>query len=282
MSQSSYDAVRSAVYQLTTAMQELILSMQRDAQRHQDMREMEKSHTEYELLRLPTRVLDSPLDPILQALQDRIKQHEPYEHFMVNSDLPTDRKARHQCLTKIKHIGMGTAAPVMMYSCTHRGSLENLHFMWSLPEYDLGDSGVVKQTEVLQSIKLQLPKFHSRLVKAAFKEHADKLHIKPMYARILFKLATEDASAPANAATGQVDERLLQFIDTEDPNIVLDLRSLRENPSAFDGFFDMAASVIEETAGTAVDDRRHSTVVHMAAAMSGGDLYRYVLALCNM
>ena len=54
----------------------------------------------------------------------------------------------------------------------------------------------------------------------------------------------------------------------------MDLRSLHQNPSKYEQFFNLAAATIEEKIGTAVDDRHHDTIVHMAAALSGAELYR--------
>ena len=48
----------------------------------------------------------------------------------------------------------------------------------------------------------------------------------------------------------------------------------------FDTFWDEAKKFIEEDVGVAVDDRRHSTVLHVAKAVSVRDLREQVVSRC--
>lgn len=51
-----------------------------------------------------------------------------------------------------------------------------------------------------------------------------------------------------------------------------DLRNRYRQKTKFDECWSRAKDFIEEDVGSAVDDRRHSTVVHMAKAISVRDL----------
>ena len=76
-----------------------------------------------------------------------------------------------------------------------------------------------------------------------------------------------------------MDKRVLEYVNTEDPDIVLDLRKLNSRPAVYDPFFEKAAAFIASQIETAVDDRRHGTVTHLAMAMSAEDLHWYVIFL---
>ena len=75
-----------------------------------------------------------------------------------------------------------------------------------------------------------------------------------------------------------------QPIEMEDPHIVMDLRHLNSGTKAqYDGFWDECSKSLEESVGTAVDDRRHTTVttiIHIASAISIRDFRDQVAARC--
>ena len=83
---------------------------------------------------------------------------------------------------------------------------------------------------------------------------------------------TGDCTAGSNLTESEIDQRVSLVLDmeTDEPNTVFDLRSLNSSTSRakFDVFWDQCSSYLNETVGTAVDDRQHSEVVHLAHAMS--------------
>ena len=67
-----------------------------------------------------------------------------------------------------------------------------------------------------------------------------------------------------------IDNRVIQAIlDLDDPQIVLDLQELNGNPNStrFDVFWDELAQYLEDTT-MAVDERCHTSVMHMPIAIS--------------
>ena len=67
------------------------------------------------------------------------------------------------------------------------------------------------------------------------------------------------------------------MFDLEEPSLIYYLRNHYGQKTKFDEFWSRAKDFIEEDVGSAVDDRRHSTVVHMAKAISVRDLREKVL-----
>lgn len=231
---------------------------------------LEEKEREFGLLSLPILPASSTSScSMLDDLIQLVNNLNDYEETLVNDILPKDRKKRHEYLQHLKDVGLPVSCT--LYSQCQTGSIESLHFIWKIA----GKKDEKTQAETCLRIQQKLPKYHSKLVRSTFVAAAQRLNIKPMYARYLYGIATDDASAPQNAHTSAVDQRLLDYVRFEDDSIVMDLRDIhREGESHFSIFFDAAKQFIEETVGAAVDERRHDPVAHMAVAMSAADLYR--------
>lgn len=205
-------------------------------------------------------------------IKEALNKSDSYEIVPLNELLPTERYLKHQALQFIRNQGIGLASS--LYSCIHTGNVENMHFCWRLPE----EVDLEAQSRAVDRVRKMTPQQHSRLVKQSFVKAASKLQIQPKYSRYLYKLATNDATAPSNAIEKEVDSRILRYVEMGDEEVVLDLRAVvQQNASVYDEFFSQAQSFIDAKIGTAVDDRRQDSVVHLAMAMSAADLYRYKL-----
>jgi len=58
------------------------------------------------------------------------------------------------------------------------------------------------------------------------------------------------------------------MLDLENASFVYDVRTYYGGKTKLNQFWNCAKEYIEEVVGTAVDDRRHSTVVYIAKALS--------------
>ena len=108
-------------------------------------------------------------------------------------------------------------------------------------------------------------------------------NIKPVILCIilhaLYRELTNDASAPTNLHEAEIDERMRMILETEDADIMLDLRHLNTGrKSQYDVFW--SKKFLEESVGTAVNDRRHGEFTHLAKAISVRDLRDQVQAKC--
>ena len=94
-----------------------------------------------------------------------------------------------------------------------------------------------------------------------------------------YKQLTGDHSSSTNEHEAEIDKRMQQLIEMEDPEIVVDLRKHNEGrKSQYDVFWDECQKHLQETVGVAVDDRRHCQVTHLAQAISANDLLEQVKA----
>ena len=102
--------------------------------------------------------------------------------------------------------------------------------------------------------------------------------VKKSVLRHVYRDLVGDQSAAETTSQAEVDARVGRFFDLEEPDIVFDFRHVYSgNKSMFDLFWAKANEFLEEDVGTAVDDRRHSEVVHLAKTFSVRDLREQVL-----
>lgn len=105
--------------------------------------------------------------------------------------------------------------------------------------------------------------------------------MKPVILRALYLELTNDASAPTNLHEAEIDKRMKMILEMEDADIVLDLRHLNTGrKSQYDVFWRECKKFLDKSVGTAVDDRRHGEVTHLAKAISVRDLCDQVQANC--
>ena len=88
--------------------------------------------------------------------------------------------------------------------------------------------------------------------------------------RQIYQELTHDSSAARTSEEAKIDERIAAaLLDTNDPNIIFDLRKLNGRPKSplFDDFWQELETYLQEI-NPAVDERRHGEVCHMPIAIS--------------
>lgn len=112
-------------------------------------------------------------------------------------------------------------------------------------------------------------------------------HSRPAFLREAYRRLTGDASAPSTAQEEEVDKRIAELLETEDPELVWDLRLTNSGrPESYTTFLEECQQYITSTVETAVDERRHDTVKgdeivsHLAQALSVRDLHEQVTSRC--
>ena len=95
----------------------------------------------------------------------------------------------------------------------------------------------------------------------------------------MYQSLTNDKSAARTTAEHEVDERLIEFLSMEDPDVIVDLRELNKNgKDRYQVFWERCSQYLSEC--TSVHERRHDSVVYMAKAISIRDLVQEVTKLC--
>ena len=169
---------------------------------------------------------------------------------------------------------MGTYAP--------GSSVGNLHWIWHSKATDI-HSALQSSQPLIKQLKKDIPQYHTRAMKRVMYEEFGlvTLSTKKSVLRHLYKDLVGDCSASVNLSESEIDERVAALFELEELSLVYDLRDhFSGRQSKFDVFWQRAKEYLEEDIGTAVDDRRHSTVLHAAKAFSVRDLRERVAARC--
>ena len=136
---------------------------------------------------------------------------------------------------------------------------------------------------VIEEIKKDIPVYHTRMMIQEFIQKFGRVThtVKPAVLRYFYKDLTGDCSSSDTTDQAEIDERVKQAIEMEDPSIAMDLRHNNSGmKSQYDVFWDECSKLLEESVGTAVDDRRHTNITHIASAISIRDFRDQVAARC--
>lgn len=93
---------------------------------------------------------------------------------------------------------------------------------------------------------------------------------------------TGDCAVSSSVSEKEVDERLLALFELEEPDLMYDLRAVNpgNQSNRYSVFWSKAKEFLEDVDGTAVDERRHSQVVHVAKAISVRNFKQQVEQRC--
>ena len=217
-----------------------------------------------------------------KSLHDALRHAEPYQPIFVTEFAPHDRRRRLEYLN-----GLVFPSKCVRYSYT---ALHNhLHFMWKLETKD--DEGVRQQKNdrIRDNLKSQFPVYHSRAMRRDFiSSFGRTTGVKSGILRKAYRRLMGDVAAAQNLSEAEVDSRIQQVLDYEDPELLWDLRvNNTGRPEEYSVFLQKCQEYIQGKIETAVDDRRHDnvtdngeTVVHLAMAMSARDLHAQVKEEC--
>ena len=238
----------------------------------------------------PWRSIDKSMDilylkPIgsvcteLQDICEQLSKAGPYSLIDLHSYLPSDNQKKYYMVKKLK-AGLSVSALLLIYSSGN--NCGNAYFVWHVPDNCL-DQALKNSQVVIEEIKKHIPVYHTRMMIQEFIQKFGRVThtVKPAVLRYFYKDLTGDCSSSDTTDQAEIDERVKQAIEMEDPSIVMDLRHNNSGmKSQYDVFWDECSKLLEESVGTAVDDRRHTNITHIASAISIRDFRDQVAARC--
>ncbi|CAC5421869.1 unnamed protein product [Mytilus coruscus] len=202
-------------------------------------------------------------------LEEITKDVEPYQPVFTNDVFPIHRKNRFDYITGIK-----LSYNIEMYTYHPGARSFSLWFCWKSGTVDpCKTNAVVHKIESSGTI----PSFHTRAMRKEFMYRFSLTKISPAIMTQLYQYLTGDQSVMSAQASKDVQARLKLLLDTQDPDIVYDLRNINEGrPESFTVFWEELDKYLNEQTAKAVDDRRHGTVCHSGIAMSVPDLRKII------
>lgn len=277
-----WTSIRETVLHLATNLQQYAsyLDSQKDATRENQLRMEVRSDVD-EITILAAKSIHPGPVARYRTLHQALQKSKPFEAVFVNDHAPPDAKRRYEYMK-------GLVVPCKCVRYTYTGSRNHLHFVWQTP-LDSTESEILNQSlKVRDELKKSFPVYHSRAMRREFVHLFGKVtHSKPAFLREAYRRLTGDCSASSNVTEREVDERITQLLEDEDPDLIWDLRVDNEGrPEMYTTFLEFCQKYIDSQIDTAVDDRRHDAVVegdvvtHLAAAMSVRDLHEQVTKQC--
>ncbi|XP_065883057.1 uncharacterized protein [Dysidea avara] len=221
--------------------------------------------------------------PCHKSLSVALSQAEAYQHLSVGEFCPSDVQCRYRYMQRLKS---GLNVPFVLLTYSPGNNMGNLYFVWNFESSDTIETVFQKSLPVVDTIKSLLPQYHTRAMRKALlsKYGCITSKIQPALLRQFYRDLTGDCSSASNLSEKEIDLRVAHIIDMEpsDPSTVFDLRSLNSSSDRkkYDVFWECCSKYLNESIGTAVDDRRHSDVVHLAQAISIRDLRDEVQKKC--
>ena len=125
-----------------------------------------------------------------------------------------------------------------MLTYTHRNSVGNLHFIWQVNEESAPDF-LTQSQRTIEEVKKSIPVYQTRRMRNELKWKYGKVtpNVKPAILHSLYKDLTGDFSSSTNEHESEIDRRVQQLIEMEDPDIVVDLRVHNEGRKRYTMLF---------------------------------------------
>ncbi len=183
----------------------------------------------------------------------------------------------------LKLLSSGLSVRTVKLTYSHGNNIGNLNFIWKIP-IKASEKDILSQSQqVIETCKQEIPTFHTRFMRKTLysKYGCVAPSMKRSVMKSFYKELSGDQSFSANEHEEEIDRRVYQMLEMEDPDIIIDLRELNCGcKSQYDVFWEECKKFIQERIGAAVDDRRHSCVAHIACAISVHDLIEQVRTKC--
>ena len=255
---------------------------------------MELIHSSPEIVRtvgknLTVRYTQTRLQPpsYLSPLCDAVVSAGINVPVEIGQMLPADHRRKYDWVEEIRK---GLRVPLVHVTYSPGSNIGNIHWIWHSDATSI-DNALQRVQPIIEHLKQNIPQYHTRAMRReayakfglvmATTNKSVLRHLYKSVLRHLYKDFVSDSSASANLSEAEIDSRVNLLFELEDPSLVYDLRHHFSGSQAkFDTFWDEAKKLIQEDVGVAVDDRRHSAVIHVAKALSVRDLREQVVSRC--
>ncbi len=225
-----------------------------------------------------------PLPGRFVKLNDALIAKDPHQYLFLNDYVPDDSRKRYEYLQTLERTGV--KVPVVVLTQSAGNNLGYLHFIWRSTSTEKVEETFQRSLPVIEAIKPHLPVFHTRTMRRAMFEKFGRVAptVKSAVLQYFYRDLTGDSSASHDLDEAEIDKRVQEIIEMEpeDPTTIIDLREVKhaQAKTKFDVFWAEAEKYLNENVETAVDDRRHAQITHLAKAISVRDFRQQVQSRC--
>lgn len=222
---------------------------------------------------MPVPKSDKPVKECYVDLDKVVRDSDCYDPIFLDSFAPKDRSERCDWIESIL-----LSTDINKYTYFHGNYLGNVVVVWRLPpETEKHETGTLR---AIEQVHQKMPTYATRAMRQNFYDRYQcSVNISPTVLRDMYRFLTNDMSAPEDAKTAEIDQRMSTFLDTDDPDLIVDLRSLngKTGNSKYDVFWDEMQRYFNEQV-LAVQERRHGEHLYLPFAMSVCDLVETIKA----
>lgn len=187
-----------------------------------------------------------------QELQRHLDKNPPYTPVDVGDFVTVDRFERRKYIANIQLV-----SDVSMYAMPYGNCLGTVTILWKIERNS--ENHESRNGGVILEVSKKLPLYSTREMRRSFiQTYSKKANVKPMVLRAIYRELFNDSAAAASLREEDLDHRVVSFfMESEQPDLLLDLRKLNGNPGStmFNTFWEETAKYFEEQAQ--VHDRRH-------------------------
>ena len=180
--------------------------------------------------------------------------------------MPSDWRKKYEYVQELRN---GLTCPCVLCTCSVGGPIGNYLFVWPLPPQVTLEAALVENQKVISQIQSSVPVYYRRALRNKLISKFGRISSRTCLAdlREFYRVATGDCSAGVTTTQGEIDNRLREALEMEDPDFVVDLRELNTSHSnRFSTFWEKMRIFLNES--STVHERRHGEVTYMARAIS--------------
>ncbi|CAB5180640.1 unnamed protein product [Rhizophagus irregularis] len=217
-------------------------------------------------------------------LEQLLSNLPPWKPVDIEEYLPNDPVQRMRYIQGLSH---AFSFKIGEYRFSSGNNAFNAISIWKVDEHVNEDLIIQENTRIVMELQADAPRYHTRAMRINYLRTCDLLlpKVKPSALRTIYRMLTGDISAAENAIEAKVDECVRLALELGDPEITIDLREHNNGqPGKYNDFWKITAQFLAGKAAdtvTAVDERRHDTVVHLATAISVNDLLHQIKHECS-
>ena len=136
--------------------------------------------------------------------------------------MPSDRRERYHYVQELKK---GLSRPSVLCTCSIGGPIGNYLFLEPLPDRVTMEAALHENQKIITQIQNDVPIYHRRAFRrqliSAFGRISPKTNLATF--REFYCAAIGDKSSSLTTAESEIDQRLHEALEMEDPDVIVDL-----------------------------------------------------------
>lgn len=126
----------------------------------------------------------------------------------------------------IQQLKDGLSKPCVLCTYSVGGPIGNYHFLWGLPPHITMEAALQENQHLVSKVQTDVPIYHHRYLKKQLISRFGLISRSSNLSllREFYRQATGDQSATLTTSERQLDARLHEALEMEDPDLLIDLR----------------------------------------------------------